>query len=1260
MMRLVLTIIILYYLVKDSTFAEDTFHVNSTTGLHNLLCENKIFTKNTTILLDTSINHQIQYNGFCQITGNDTATLTITSSSDHQYAVIECNSARNTAAIGTAGFFFQRLHKLALIRLVFDKCGSSFQNSSHLINSLTTRFNFSLYRHGAMLMTNAINIVNIQQITISHYFGFALIARNIPVGKFANVSILQNFIGNHSNKEHGSGMLMMYEDDTGIIYKNRMMLNISKSIFQNNDIFYPNAKCLPEEYLPERIPSKHAMITGSAITIIYSQYLFNVSTVVSECIFANNSGYPIENILIMYLNDIMGSEFIMKNDNMLSSSFISSNCGGSLLYIFIHESRTPSLATNNGIVYAPIVISNTWFKFDVDKPSDLQANGIQLLFKTIRPLLIHFKQLRFIQSKNKGVLLKAIANAFMFKEFNVESLKSVKIKMESIIALNNKANGLLTMSTTGSFIFHNIQNVLIVGDKHHPSVFNKLLGPIINAINTDVTLQGVLTFIEASSIKGGGICIHNGVLYLKNELVSYFAELKARRKGGAIYISDNTVTQSGRKNCSIQIAEPVDSVNMTMRFEYNQAMDAGSAVFITNLYRCYMGGTWIDTTSLVYEKSFNFTQPPRKTVLNNIRNISTTPKQIHVCHPLDSQKKHYPGEAVTLGINSVDFSNNSVYAKIGLFLIYNRSLTGAGEKTYWKLKYEDRAKIIQENVKNNCTMISVTILGDNKGILTGHRKEIVVYISDDTQITIPVKIEADCPLGFELHTTHYCECSKLLNQILTAPKCNITSRMLPFISQGAWIGSNKEGNFSLVLFCNIYHCKTITKTYSFMIENSTTFISDTKNTVEICHDHRTGIACSECQNGTTAAFGTHKCIHCSNWWITTLILYLIAGPLLIYLLFTFKLTLTIGTLNGILTYGHLSNGYLSNSLRQQSIDSYKHNSITQQLADFGHAFLSMLNLNLGFSVCFYDGMSEIWKSGLSLLFPLYLVIIVIALIVASRYSTSFSNRTSHLSVQVMVTVVHLSFSKLLLAIFDVLSSTEIHVESLHYSIFVWRNDARVTFGSYEHLILVLITIVVACMFIVPYTVVLSMGVLLMKQKCIRSYLRPYYEAIHGPYKNNKEYWFALRNFMVVIVTVVSAVLNGQNQFLENAIVIPIVLVFLVLQAYNKPYKNNILNILDIAILLNYEFVISTTWYYHVTTEIWKSKLLTSIMVMILFVIFLSIISYHISISYSKTRKFTKTICSKFCRKKSDNNHPEMHLQDDDDDDNQLREPLLEP
>ena len=276
----------------------------------------------------------------------------------------------------------------------------------------------------------------------------------------------------------------------------------------------------------------------------------------------------------------------------------------------------------------------------------------------------------------------------------------------------------------------------------------------------------------------------------------------------------------------------------------------------------------------------------------------------------------------------------------------------------------------------------------------------------------------DCPLGFELNTvTSTCQCSPVIdklgmagdyqptclivsdNSYLQYPLANITR---PF-SSASWVGLmtitngiNQTTVFGVAHtcydFCNLNQDYTM-----FLINGSDVLIADPNNYLvnhlPLCPPTKTGLLCSTCTtvNGIkySVVFGSLECKQCSNWWLLTLILYAVAGSLLIYLLFALKLTLTTGTLNGIIFYAQAI------GVIDLKISSSHH--VISSMYSSAHVFLSILNLNLGFPLCFYIGMTELWKAGLSLLFPLYLLTIVVVLIILSHYSLRLSNKIAQSS-----------------------------------------------------------------------------------------------------------------------------------------------------------------------------------------------------------------------------------------------------------------------
>ena len=280
----------------------------------------------------------------------------------------------------------------------------------------------------------------------------------------------------------------------------------------------------------------------------------------------------------------------------------------------------------------------------------------------------------------------------------------------------------------------------------------------------------------------------------------------------------------------------------------------------------------------------------------------------------------------------------------------------------------------------------------------------------------------------------------------------------------------------------------------------------------------------------------------------------------------------------------------------------------------------MLNLNVSFPLCFYDGMTELWKAGLSLLFPFYLLTIVVVLIILSRFSHKVSNRIANSSVQVLVTIVHLSFSKHFLAIIDVFTSARIYYDS-HNNSKVWYWDGSIEYGSGSHLILMIITLVIVISLLLPYVLIVIFARPIRRTK-INKFVRPLLEAIHAPYKEGKEYWFVARLIFLIGIYVIYTSLIARNVLEIYVITTTFVVLLLLLHVYFKPYKNKVIYFLDSCLILNIVMVLTTTWFFLIEFKHEAIALFVSVMVFIVFFTFLAILLYHILLVTGKMPSIT--------------------------------------
>ena len=396
-------------------------------------------------------------------------------------------------------------------------------------------------------------------------------------------------------------------------------------------------------------------------------------------------------------------------------------------------------------------------------------------------------------------------------------------------------------------------------------------------------------------------------------------------------------------------------------------------------------------------------------------------------------------------------------------------------------------------------------------------------------------------------------------------------------------------------------------------------MKDLATTSSLCLYNRKGILCGSCSTNYSVVFGSTKCRQCSNWWLWTLVLYAVAGPLLIYLLYALKRTLTTGTFNGLIFYAQAANVGILDMLSA-------YNGKMEVVRRISIVLLSVLNLGLGFPLCFYNGMTELLKAGLSLLFPLYLLSIVVVLIILSHFSLRLSNRIAHSSVQVLVTVVHLSFGRLLGAIINTFTPAKVFTSEQTYHVWYW--DGSVEYGSKRRISLMIITSLIVFILLLPYILLLLFAKPLRHWTCTNEYTRPILEAIHAPYKNGKQYWFVARLLLLIIMYILYSIEPYQHTI--YIAIASILFLFIIGQAIFRPYKSNFINLLDCWLLFNLAFIYITTWYLGNIEVTYYSI----VAILLFFITSFVVLVYHILFISGQLKKINRKvndICTKISR-----------------------------
>jgi len=77
------------------------------------------------------------------------------------------------------------------------------------------------------------------------------------------------------------------------------------------------------------------------------------------------------------------------------------------------------------------------------------------------------------------------------------------------------------------------------------------------------------------------------------------------------------------------------------------------------------------------------------------------------------------------------------------------------------------------------------------------------------------------------------------------------------------------------------------------------------NQDEQCAFNRTGILCGACPEGLSVVLGSSRCLTCSNFYLVLLIPFALAGLLLVFFLTVCNLTVSVGTINGLILYANI-------------------------------------------------------------------------------------------------------------------------------------------------------------------------------------------------------------------------------------------------------------------------------------------------------------------------------------------------------------------
>ena len=1204
---MLLLLIFVSLLVNTQGATSHEINITHSNELETVLCHSGPFNNDTIIVLFTNITHEITNISFCLI--NTSHSLTIKSATN-SLAHIRCPTANvSQSSYPTSGFVFVNLYNLTLQKLSFQGCGAFLRDLDESIlssiNSTTSPVYFTKY-HSSLLLFFHIETLLIKEVNLLSGYGFAILAINPSNAIIENVNVTSTKsveFHQHTNVSLGNGVLLLFTDENDVKSLKKNVL-IKEASFEHNYEYIDSVRCLSDlsNLVHQRNFNSIPVVNAVCLTILYTQHNFSANVQISSTNITNNNGSFSGAMLVLHINSVTNSHTVIDNGSIFWKNYNLYNChGAALLFLMIFNQSYDDTHLH------PLIVSNSDFMSHNDSHEHATKTNTGAVFFLIHnpqptkdfDVTVTFRKVNFSENhiKTKGSCLYATSYSY---SYFYENYSPLTVVLEDVIAYQNTQTGLLTsISKAGLFTMVGIKALHITGSK---SRYYNNSGSVFEVIDTNIILDGNMLFEGNRGERGAVFKLYgSSTFHLNNGLRATFINNIAHTKGGAIYAQDEDYIYKTIKQCTFQVLSPFPNIseyNISMVFINNTAGLSGSSIFSTNLYNCYINKSYITSQNAedYYNTIFKFTSSEITPLSLSTLSSKSCLCMNKTCLLVPNVESVYPGQTLHISMAARDLMNNPAYTLVSLTLAQSKSFSPLPS---WYISPHDENQVLLESYQ--CTLVNFTVYKRDTHSKTIDDSILVVSSADNSMLLhVNIKLLHSCPLGFELNTTTgTCQCSSAIKKLGLVgdykPICQIISYSLATITKpsdsASWAGLmnitngiNQTTVFGMALTC--YESCNVNEDYTmFLMDGSDVLIADPKdylvNHLPLCPPTKTGPLCSTCTtvNGIkySVVFGSSQCKQCSNWWLLTLILYAVAGPLLIYLLFVLKLTLTTGTLNGIIFYAQAI------GILNIKITSSHH--VFSSLYSLTHVFLSILNLNLGFPLCFYNGMTELWKAGLSLLFPLYLLTIVVVLIILSRYSLRLSNRIAHSSVQVLVTIVHISFTSMFTAISNIVISINIYTNDTSNPILkVWYRDGTVEYGKGGHLILMILTIAVVGPILLSYMTILVAGRSLMRVGKLREYIRPVYEAIHGPYKHNKEFFFTTRLLLLVFLYILYPLFRTGDIYKGCVIVIPIVTTYVTIEAFTRPYRKMWLNVLDLFIMWLCVMVSVTMWYLFISNK----------------------------------------------------------------------------
>ena len=1200
--KLLLTIILVS--LNSSGNDECVYLTNSASLTYHLCGKGRSLLQTGThlcLLANVSYDLNMANSSFCLVSG--VSNITIQSALADVPATITCSEPTGLGFYNSSGLRIENVN--------IHQCGGTMPSIAWLYPSNDDSFYFPKGQSSTLLFSHSANVL-LCNVSINHFYGYGI----VYINHFKSLSIISVKIftsvyctvktGIDTNCTGGTGLLLYFSNYTT---NEPVMANISHIDLQGNDNIDTNRPLSSSSY-PKAINS-----FASCTAVLFSEGNYQVSVLFEKTTW-NGCYHSLYNVAIMARDAPIGKTNVaFKNVTFTENKLINSKVGVIGCSVASRYKRN-----ENGIKekWSFLSIEDSLFHFhgdSISKQLDDTSND-HLFFQVI------------VGSNVEAYVSIALLNIYCKRSHF--GYRSVIIFAEVTENGKNQQKNLLlelksfTVGTTswklppkridniGKMVFVNIGNVTISGN----NIMKHITGSVILACNSDIYLYGDILFENNRATNGGAIRLdQSSHLFLLEPTNAMFIGNTAFSYGGAIYSYVERSLPLSNSLCAIQVYSNktnASDINIKLHFINNTAGLAGNSMYVSPSYDCQQLKSPFNT-SVLYNAITHFISSNRTT--NEIASVAVKTQlcSINGVDKVKTSYNFYPGQTLTIGLRTVDLNNVSSYAQV------LTTLTRKLKISYLKydmdisneLNPKHRTQVVYSN---SCTPLHFQILPIVNN--TYNEREISLRFAVFGYFSVAfVKLEQlNCPLGFVYNNkTKSCTCSSFL-KVLGITECKIDDTKV-LIPQASWlglVGTKNQSKLEYSPHCPPGYCRTDTW------EINVTHIDD------ICQSNHAGILCGQCKEGYSKVLFSSDCHNCKSDIenVSLLAVIVVTSILYVVLLFCFKFTINKGTIGGLILW------YDVISLTPSFTLLTTHNDIFRYFI-YG---ISFTIYTLQIPLCIWNGFSSTDIMFFEYICSFYLWLLVVIIILISRCSTKVSNFTVGSSVQVLVTLMFVSFSNLLSISLNILTPARIHQLSPDGSTssrLVWFTDGSILYGRDPvHIILMCISIAVILFFVVPFILVGLFGVKLFRFRFMAMYLRPFIEALYGPYKDKHRYWFGLMLIIRTLVHIISASLESNNTTLLLLVFTVIIGFYILGLSLVKPYKNKIHNALEIlfGIILLANLIVSSS-----ASNLNVIEIVSSISISCGGVLCCIILGYHIRIGLNRNRWIRKLLRQKSCK-----------------------------